>query len=111
MALDCSLGPRNVNLLVLVQNEAVQGEKASQGKAHYLEASFTLQPARTIHSVCLVLQIVQNAHSLVSANISSTGQIARYLSLLCINLTRPFNDCHRACHHYQIAYLFFKLLL
>lgn len=41
MELECSVGPMNLDLLVPIQKEAVQGKKACQGKAHYLEASFT----------------------------------------------------------------------
>jgi hypothetical protein len=40
MELESSVGPRNLDLLVLIQKEAAQGKKARQGKAHYLEASF-----------------------------------------------------------------------
>lgn len=40
MELESSVGPRNLDLLMLIQKEAVQGKKAHKWKAHYLEASF-----------------------------------------------------------------------
>lgn len=40
MELESSVGPRNLDLLILMRKEAVQGKKAHKGKAHHLEASF-----------------------------------------------------------------------
>lgn len=41
MVLERNIGPWK-DLLVLIPKEVVQGKKTHQGKAHYLEASFTL---------------------------------------------------------------------